>query len=63
MLLSATAVVVATVAALYWAQIIFVPITLAIFLAFLLTPPVVEFSSSADCIAGSPCHWSWASRL
>ena len=38
--LSGTAVVTAVVAALYWAQIIFVPITLAIFLAFLLTPPV-----------------------
>jgi predicted PurR-regulated permease PerM len=38
--LSAIGVVAVVVTALYWAQIIFVPITLAIFLAFLLTPPV-----------------------
>jgi predicted PurR-regulated permease PerM len=40
MVLSAIGVVTAIVTALFWAQIIFVPITLAIFLAFLLTPPV-----------------------
>jgi predicted PurR-regulated permease PerM len=38
--LSAVVVVATIVAALYWAQIIFVPVTLAVFLAFLLTPPV-----------------------
>jgi predicted PurR-regulated permease PerM len=39
-ILTATVVVVVIVGCLYWAQAIFVPLTLAIFLAFVLTPLV-----------------------
>src|SRR5262245_3363597 len=39
--LAATVLTVVTVAALYWAKSIFVPVALAIFLAFLLYPPVM----------------------
>ena len=38
--LAATVVAVAIVALLYWARSIFIPISLAIFLAFVLYPPV-----------------------
>jgi len=39
--LAATVLAVVTVAALYWAKSIFVPVALAIFLAFVLYPPVL----------------------
>src|SRR5258708_641732 len=39
-ILAATMVAATVAMALYWAQIIFVPVTLPIFLAFLLRPPV-----------------------
>jgi predicted PurR-regulated permease PerM len=38
--LTGTVVGVVVVAALYWAQVVFIPVALAVFLAFLLNPPV-----------------------
>jgi hypothetical protein len=38
--LTATVIGVVLVGALYWAQVVFIPVALAIFLAFVLNPPV-----------------------
>ncbi|HJZ55605.1 MAG TPA: AI-2E family transporter, partial [Gemmataceae bacterium] len=39
--LSAAVIMLAVIGVLYWARTIFVPIALAVFLAFVLSPPVV----------------------
>ena len=44
--LTATVVGVVVVSCLYWAQMVFIPVALAVFLTFLLTP-LVGFSSGA----------------
>ena len=39
-LLTATVIGAAVVITLYWAQVVLVPVALAVFLMFLLTPPI-----------------------